>query len=89
MSTELGIPDLTSLFDLTVEEIAAIEAALFSYQMETERYLHLYPKTFREHDACCKTAKALEADRAIERASLVARLDTIKALQQRLPEIVQ
>lgn len=68
----------------TKAELSAIDTALFDYQMETEGYLRGYLRA-ESHDPRCETYKARQAYRDIERASLEARLSTIKSALERIP----
>ena len=88
MSTEPDIPDLTSLFDLTVEEIAVLDQALFDYQMETERYIGS-SSTLDTHDPCCSKAKIRQDMEDQNRLALEGRLSTIRAVRGRIPTHVQ
>lgn len=84
--TETKHGRLVTLIDLTVDELAAIETALFAYKIETEMYLSGYSLRVVGHDECCDTARALAARRAEERVSLDERLVTINAILDRVSQ---
>jgi hypothetical protein len=54
----------------TADELAAVETALFAYKIETEGYLSSYRSRVAGHDECCPTARAVQARRHEEWASL-------------------